>query len=390
MPRKKIAIIHPQLNVGGGSEACALWIAEALKQEYNVSLIASGEINLGRLNEFYGTNLSENEIDAIEIPISRLFKNKFDALRTYKLARFCKKIAPKFDVMISTYNFLMDFGKPGVQLIADLSFDDELRRTYDIEPGKPRKWLYKKSFMRECYLKLAEILAGASRDDWKKNIIISNSLWTQKIIKDFYGVESDVIYPPAVGKFLDVPWASRENGFLYLGRISPEKQIEKIIEILAEVRKNNFDVHLHIVGGAKDPIYEKLIKDLCEKNKTWCFMEGIMHGQEKLDFIAKHRFGISARSNEPFGIAVAEMVKVGCIVFVPDGGGQTEIVGQSSLIYKDAPDAIEKIEIIINNKELQDDLRQNLSKNSQKFSVQNFKREINVIINEFLKKYEKR
>jgi len=36
---KKIAIIHPQLIEGGGSEARALYIAEALKSEYDITLI---------------------------------------------------------------------------------------------------------------------------------------------------------------------------------------------------------------------------------------------------------------------------------------------------------------------------------------------------------------
>ena len=379
----KIAVIHPQLIPGGGSETCAVWTVEALKEIYDVSLIAMGEINLEVLNEFYGTSLKENEITVVEIPIPRLLKNKFDALRAYKLARFCKKMAPKFDVMFSSYN-LMDFGRAGIQYIVDLSFDDELRRKFDPEPQKANKWFYKKSFLRKCYIEFAHILSGFSKDGYKKNITLVVSNWIGKVMKDFYKMETITVYPPIINKFPDIPWDSRENGFLYLGRISTEKQIEKIIKVLGQVRKDNINIHLHIVGGGKDPTYEKFIKNLCEENKNWCSMEGKMRGQEKLEFIAKHKFGMSARDNEASGLAVAEMVKAGCIVFVPNGGGQTEEVGDQRLIYENIEDAVQKIKAVIKNEKLQNNLQQRLLMTSQNFSVEIFSRSVRSIVQKFL------
>ena len=54
--RARIAIVHPCLGFGG-SEARALWTLEALKDKYGVSLITDGDVDLPRLNEYYGTML---------------------------------------------------------------------------------------------------------------------------------------------------------------------------------------------------------------------------------------------------------------------------------------------------------------------------------------------
>jgi hypothetical protein len=130
MAHKKITIIHPQFKEGGGAEAPALWMVEALKKDYDVTLISMGHLNLDRLNECYDTHLNRTELKIMEIPIPKLLKNRFDALRSFKLAKLSKQKASEFDLMISSYN-VMDFGRKGIQYISDFSFDDELHRTLD-------------------------------------------------------------------------------------------------------------------------------------------------------------------------------------------------------------------------------------------------------------------
>jgi hypothetical protein len=52
----KIGVAHPRLG-RGGSEARAMWAMQALKDDYDVSLITAGEVNLKELNSFYGSSL---------------------------------------------------------------------------------------------------------------------------------------------------------------------------------------------------------------------------------------------------------------------------------------------------------------------------------------------
>lgn len=144
-------------------------------------------------------------------------------------------------------------------------------------------------------------------------------------------------------------------------------------------------MHLHVIGGtAKDKYYSGSFKALLSKHEEWVFFEGRMSDRNKRDLVAMHRFGISARKNEPFGIAVAEMTKVGCITFVPNGGGQVEIVGHPDLIYDDIDDAVSKIEKVLTSRQTQDALQRYLADHVQRFSAETFKQSIRNIVSEFL------
>jgi glycosyltransferase involved in cell wall biosynthesis len=99
--------------------------------------------------------------------------------------------------------------------------------------------------------------------------------------------------------------------------------------------------------------------------------------------LAGHRFGIHARPNEPFGIAVAEMVQAGCLVFVPKGGGQVEIVNHPALIYADEADAVEKIDAVLACEDEQQKLLDHLRQGSNSFSLKTFVGTMRRVVAEF-------
>lgn len=381
--KKKIGIFHPRFIAGGGSEARPLWIIETLKNDYEFTLITMGDFNLKRLNKCYGTSLGQDDFKIISIPIPFLLRKRFDALKSYRLSRYCKKHAAEFDLMISTYN-IMDFGRRGIQFITDLSFDDELRRKYEFSEYGEERVIYRKSFARSIYLKLGVLLSGISENSWKKNITIANSHWSGCILNEAYGIETKTIYPPVLDDFSTTAWNKRENGFVILARIVPLKRIDRLIEIVRQVRKMDNDVHLHLLGRMDDSAYGRKIKELAEKNHEWCFLEGLITGQKKNDFINKHRFSISGCVTEAFGIAVAETVKAGCITWVPHGGGQTEIVNHPELIYDDLNDAVSKIAQVLKDDLLQNELQAHLKEQSEKLSIKRFQSEIKNLIDQVL------
>lgn len=381
--KPRIAIIHPQLREGGGSEARALHAAEALEADHAVTLITMGRPDLGRLNRYYGTHLSADRIHIVSFPIPVFARNYFDALRSYRVSRYCRANASRFDIMISTYN-IMDFGVKGIQFIADFSFDDVLRES-DRNDLRPLLCTFRRSrIIRGPYTSLARAMSRTSRDGWKRNLTIANSDWTARTLRETFGIESRRIYPPVVDMPQGLPWEEREHGFVYLGRISPEKDIESIIAILKAVRAGGFDVHLHIVGEAKDPGYMSKIRALSLQNAEWVFLEGKMGGREKAAFVGRHRYGISARWNEPFGISVAEMVKAGCLVWVPASGGQTEIVERPELIYSGRENAIAKIGSALGDGDLQVTLRAHLEERKEMFTEGRFAREVRAVVTDFL------
>ena len=149
--RPRVAVVHPRLGVGG-SECCTLWMIEALKPNYAVSLITNGPVDLELLNQSHGTSLQPSDFDVVQVPMPWLL-NRADnlaALRGKLLQRFCRRIAPNYDVLISAYN-LADFGVEAIQRIADFSFDQELR--WRLHPVRGvRAACYRPGPLRSLYL----------------------------------------------------------------------------------------------------------------------------------------------------------------------------------------------------------------------------------------------
>lgn len=382
---KKVLIIHPRLRPGGGSEAYPLWLAEALKKEYEVTLLTQGKINLRELNQAYGTSLQEEEIKKIELAPPPFIFNLLDAYRSIPLLRFCQKQASRFDVLISTYNIL-DFKKRGIQFIADFSFSDRLRKKFHPSSNWWDKLIYEFSPWRVLYLKLAQWLSRTT-SGWRKNLTVANSRWTQKVLKEYFGLEAEVIYPPVVAPEENVLWEDREEGFVALGRIAPEKRLSEIIEIVRVVRERMKRrlPHLHIIGGAERSSYLKKLKLKITAFPEWLFWEGPLYGEVKFEMLKRHKFGLHGGTCESFGIAVAEMVRSGCLVWVPAGGGQEEIVNHPWLIYNSPAEAVEKIIAVLTNQRLQEELRVHLRNQAVNFSTDNFQAEVRNLVSRFLK-----
>jgi len=382
---KRIGIIHPKLIEGGGSEARALYIAEALKNNYNITIITTYLTSLSSLNEYYGTSLTPKDIKIIGHPFSPFLKRikYFNAIRGALFSRFCKNIAGSFDLLISAYN-VMDFGKEGIQFIADFSFSDKLRRKFTPRKQGLKNSFYNENVLRKIYLSFGHFLSGISQEGYKKNLTIANSKWSAEVLRKKFGIESEVIYPPVVSGFPVVPWDKKKNGFIYIGRLVPEKKIDFIIEVLDKVRKCGFDIHFHIIGPLDNSTYVKYLKRIVKMKGDWIKLEGAKFKKDKQKLLAEHRYGITAHPNEAFGISIAEMVKAGCIVWVPDGGGQAEIVDSKKLTFKNNDDAIQKIAKVLKSNKLQEELKKHLKKQSLNFSAEIFKKEVKKLVKNYL------
>ncbi len=378
----RVAVVHPLLVAGGGSEACAMWTLQALQDESRLTLITTGRPDLDALNRNYGTSVDGSRIDGRFLRLPPGMRKRFDALRGFPLSRYCRRHARDFDVMISAYN-VMDFGVAGIQSIADFSFDDALRRELHAESGAANGAFYKASLGRSLYLRLARALAGNRGDGWKRNLTVANSEWTRDLLRERFGVASDVVYPPVAGGFPAVPWNEREDGFVVIGRLAPEKGIRRVIEILGDVREEK-PVHLHIVGRRERTAHAREIEELCRRNRDWIRLEGEKYGPEKAEFLARHKYGISGCRNEAFGIAVAEMVKAGLIVWVPDGGGQKEIVAHPRLIYSGRGHAAALILAALGEPAVEAELRYHLEARAVLFSSGRFVEEMRGVVRGFL------
>ncbi len=100
-----------------------------------------------------------------------------------------------------------------------------------------------------------------------------------------------------------------------------------------------------------------------------------------MHLITTHRYGIHGMVDEHFGIAPAEMMCGGAIVFVPDDGGQVEIIGgEPQLLYGSPAEAVEKIARVLNDENAQRELRDVLAARAELFSTEQFTRQMREIV----------
>ncbi len=343
--KKKIAITHPRIGKGG-SEAAAFYAIEALVDDYDVTLITGNSFNFEEIVDFYDLSISIEDIHIRYTPMPQLLHRTHTAaaLRGAFYHRFCRKVSNEYDLLICAYN-IGDFKKRTINLIADFSWDDEINREYSSAFQGKRHIFYKVYLLRASYLYLSRLISNFSlkRALDRNNMVLANSIWSANLLKKKFQINCDILYPPVPTIAQKDKWGKKIERFVCLGRIAPIKRIEKIIDIIKGVRQLNYNVKLHIIGGLGDNDYGRFVRRKCEEEGDWVVLEGECFGNKKAKILAESAFGIHGGEGEAFGISVAEMLKAGCITYVPFNGGAAEIVGHDDLVYHDVEDAKNKI-----------------------------------------------
>lgn len=378
---KRLLIVQPSLQPPGGGNVVAAWIIEALKREHALSVLTWRRIDLEEINRYCGTSLRASDFTALRIaPALRApFRGvpaPLSLLKTSLLLRAAKKIEAEYDLAM-TVNNEADLGRPGIQYV-------HFPWAYQPRPPTDLRWYHGSAAVVAGYYRLCEWVAGFSVERMKRNLTLVNSNWTAAKVKERHGIDSLTVYPPVPGTFPPISWEEREDGFVCIGRISPEKELDKVIDVVAAVRAQGRGVHLHIVGTPGDAAYTAHIRRRALDAGAWVFLDENLSRDELAQLVSRHRYGIHGMVEEHFGIAIAEMVRAGCIVFVPCGGGQTEIVeGEERLLYETTEEAVAKIVRVLNDRELQASLRAYLRTRQAVFSTDRFVETIRDVVRRF-------
>jgi len=373
---RRIVVVQPHFGQGG-AEAVAAWAIQAVVDLAPVTVLTYDPVAPAELNRRFGTHLHPEDFEVVQCRFPFTGKGghpKWTLLKLHWLMGRCKAW-PEGDVLFFSTSSEMDFGRPGVQYVDFPQLAESATRSLGLFP--PERWYHRSTFLRAAYLQSGRLLSRFSPDGVRANVTLTVSDWTGEIVRRVYGVETRTIYPPVTLDSPEVPFAERKRGFVCLGRIVPAKRILEIIEILRAVRERGFDIHLHVIGPDGDPEYARKVRAAQREHSTWVFLEGTMERARMAATIAGHRYGIHGMRHEHFGIAVAEMAKAGCIVFLPGGGGQPEIVDHDRrVVYESDPEAVEKIVAVLGDEQSQGSLSEKMKACGSRFSSTRFVHEI--------------
>ena len=378
---RRVLLVQPSMQPPGGGNGVAAWVLQALAPLHRVTVLSWQPVEIDPINRFFGTALKPEDFDTIEVPAR--WRRMIDhlpvpaaLLKSSLLMRYTRQVSADHDVLFGVHNET-DFGRRGIQYV---HYPTYLRPRPDVD----LRWYHARAAL-SLYYRAADAVAGFSLDRLKKNLTLVNSDWTGAHVHRVLGVPTRTLYPPVADPAAGLPWSERRAAFLAVGRISPEKEYERVMNILARVRKNFPQLALTIVGTwdrHARPYMARLTQQARELG-SWIEFKHDLTRDAVRQLMASHRYGIHGMREEHFGMAPAELARAGCIVWVPRGGGQMEIVGREpALMYDSDDDAVEKIRRTLGDATEQARLR-SLLEASERFSTGHFVQQVRDIVADF-------
>lgn len=373
----RVAVAHPQFTLSGGAEAVALNILEAIETDHEVTLLTTTPVNLMQQNEYHGTNISEVNVHHPRVfhALDRMVDGRFGVLRYALLNRYVRRHESKFDLVVSSFNEF-ESTRPCICYFHHPIYDRS-GLEHDVQTD---------SHLRRGYKRLAAGVAGINADSLSSTISLSNSDWTATMVERIYGIRPETVYPPVdVSKFngARASSAKREDGFVSIGRIAPDKNILRNIEIVKRIRERGHDIHLHIVGPIQSSGYYERVREAADP--SFVSIEGAVSRKRLIELVSSHRYGLHGKEYEHFGMVVVEMIAGGMLPFLPATGGQTEIVdGDPRVLYESTADAVETVDRVISNPDMENNLRQGLADRPEQYSRGRFQRQFSNVVDRAL------
>jgi glycosyltransferase involved in cell wall biosynthesis len=377
----KVLLVQPSLAPPGGGNLVAAWMLEALRDEHELTLLAWEPPDLAACNRYFGTSLRATDV-AVELAPAVLRRLAacspipLALLRHSLLLRRAVTVAARHDVVL-TANNEADFGRRGIQYVHYPKLDF-------VRPQVDLRWYNRSRPLLEAYYRACARIARFDATRMGTNLTLVNSAYIAGRVRALHGIVPVVLHPPVPGAFAAVPWDAREDGFVCIGRLSPEKRVHEVIEVLAAVRATHPGIRLHLIGTDDDRRYAARIRELVAANRGWVTLHEDIPRDALLALVARQRWGIHAMPDEHFGIAVAEMLRAGCVPFVPATGGPAEIVGvEPRLCFDGAADAVTRIGAVLDDVAVQAALRRHCAARAALFSTERFTRELRALVRTF-------
>ena len=352
---------------------------EALKRESAVTLLTLEPVSFESVNRGYGTTL-----DPADVTVVRAWPGLTDTLdrlplplallRNHLLHRRARALGGGYDVVVNTANEAW-LGRPSIQYV-------HFPWGYWPRPDVELRWFHRIPGVLPSYRAVCAGLSAFEGPRMRENLMLVNSDWTGGKVRERYGGETVTLYPPVEGGKGGLPWAEREPAFLCVGRLSPEKRVLEVVEIVSRVRRSRPEARLVLVGAESrlHGRYYRRIRRLVSSHSEWLSLVEDPDRPTLRALMGRHRYGLHGMVDEHFGMAVAEMARAGCVVFAHDSGGQREIVADPLLLYTSDDDAVRKIESVLADDALQVRLQAMLRERSERFSASRFMESVRQLV----------
>ncbi len=381
-----IAFVHDwflQKSIGG-AEKVSFVLYDFLKNRYSAPDIFSltSNIESSEIKSFQGNKIQTSFIQSL--PFGETNVQSYLPFLPYAIEQLDLR---KYDLIMSSSHA---FAK-GI-----LTSPDQLHISYVHTPMRyawdqmytylEKSTLSRLGFEFPIRLMLYKLREWDFYSSQRLDYVISNSNFTSKRIKKYWGLESEVIHPPVDIKRFNYK-DSREDFYVSLNRLVPNKRVDLLIKAF-----NKLNLPLIIIGDGPERLKLERIA-----NSNIKFLRKISD-KEVEKYMSRCKALVYA-GIEDFGIAPVEAMASGAPVIAYGKGGILDTINcfneknnkkvKNGLLFKSqtAKDIFDTISWFEDKKLWREFKPEILNEYSQKFSIEKFLTKINFSINKAWDKF---
>ncbi|MDG6917405.1 MAG: glycosyltransferase [Nitrososphaerota archaeon] len=340
----RFGVVHDSLNFAGGAEKVCLETIEAIQGfGHAVTLGTIDRTDWSRVDSLLGRIVRpQNEVFLWDFNSSvlRLYTSQLLPVVASKMHTTC-------DVMVCTnhdvFPMSVDLGYMHYLPLCAIPRSDKGKRYSN------RWYLY--SF-------LSQRMQSKMLDRLEVRQLVTNSTFSKRMIRKEIGLDAQVVYPAVdVKKFeLTEETEVRRNQVVSVGRLSPEKNFEEILQVAGKSPSTKFVIVGSFAGLYSRAYLRKLRRCIAQKRLTNVSIRTNLPLGEVLKILRSSRVFFHAAKEEHFGLVIVEAMAAGLVPLVHRSGGQWEDIlakqdGTYGYSYADNQEACERLSMIIGDNE---------------------------------------
>jgi glycosyltransferase involved in cell wall biosynthesis len=385
----KIGIYQANWGGIGGAELYVASMAEVLGRSYKIEIAHHGEsqMSLETLQEVMDVDLSRVSFRRTPKPerLSGGGRNPF--VKFAREREWCAELSRPYDLFINSGLIVPCFCHASVGCLLTY-FPME---TMDEYHGRGTEEWRIRSIANKLASRFYQHMEWRARiSSYRQNISIS--AFTQLWLRRYWGVESEILYPPLRREF---GHNEKQRRIISIGRFDPhiKNYIELVRAFIALCDAGLSGWEYVVIGGLNDhgdPAFHQESVDHLEALKSRAagypisFLTNL--GGEELKHVIETSslfwhaagYGVDAERHpgrmEHFGIVTTEAMAAGCVPIVFGGGGQPEIVQNdvNGYIWNQPSDLVKSTLFLIENSEKLNEMSKNARNGARRFSKEAF------------------
>lgn len=371
----KVGVFHPALDLYGGAEVVAVVVANALAESgYEVELFVNRKINQETTKKMTG----EKIFASVREVLNPAFLQPRGTFHLYESAAKSLIFKRKCDLLVDTYSCYVF---PWTD-VCYMHFP--YLNNYTFRPSFP---YLRKPNIRDA-ITVPYAILEKNLEDYDKKLVLANSHFTAKVIKESLGADSRILYPPIPSMFFQensiIPKGHRENLVVTIARFGQGKGVEIVPKIAGLTDKN---IHFVMIGLLHDrsvlDLVIKMVKKLGLENRLRILTNASR--DEIKSILARAKVYLHTTIMEHFGMSIAEAMAMGCLPIVHNSGGAKEFV-PTEYRYENPQEAAKKIETAVC--EWSPQKMSKMMETAERFSEANFSKRFMKLFSEYIKSQE--